>query len=100
MTNKVQKTAKNIESKKNETKDQKGWHITKPGTGEILHNIHVNGKSVTFAGLAWRGAFAYQWTKGTVNVIPFFNKQCAVDTAKAYTLLTGEAVKVVKVDLE
>ena len=100
MTNKVQKTAKNIESKKSETKDQKGWRITKPGTGELLQHIHANGKGVTFAGMTWGGVFAYQWTKDTVKVIPFFNKQCAVDTAKAYTLLTGEAVKVVKVDLE
>jgi hypothetical protein len=100
MAQSLSKTAKVCEHKKDTTKDQKGWHITKPGTGEILHNIHANGKSVTFAGLEWGGVFAYQWTNGTVNVIPFFNKQCAVDTAKAYTLLTGEAVKVVTVDLE
>lgn len=96
MKNKVQNTVASGEHKDTVT----CWLITRPETGEALHHVHTDGKGVTFAGLKWDGVFAYQWKKAASKATTFFNKQGALDIAKAYTLLTGEAVKVVKVDIE
>ena len=84
---------------KGETKDTVTcWFITRPETGEVLQ--HVNTSSIKcgieFAGLAWNGALAWKWRKAGENVCPFFNRKGAVDLAKAFELLTGERVTVVK----
>jgi hypothetical protein len=75
-----------------------GWFVVRSSTGEILQHVNVSTTSngVTFAGLAWRGVFAYQWTKTGDKVIPFFNQDGAVQLAKAVHLLSGEACTVIK----
>jgi hypothetical protein len=88
---------------KGDTKDTvEGWFITRPETGEVLQHVTVSTNApmlkggIEFAGLAWHGALAWKWRKAGENVCPFFNRKGAVDIAKAFRLLTGEKVAVVK----
>ncbi len=97
MSNTIQKTAT-----KGETKTVTGWFITRPETGDVLEHFSVSSTApmfkggVEYAGMKWGGVFAYSWRKADGKVKPFFQKAGAVKLARAFELLTGEKVAVVK----
>ncbi len=94
MQNTVQKKAIKGETKGTVT----GWFITRSETGEVLHPVNIScmKRCVEFAGFAWNGALVWKWLKAGEKVTPFFQKAGAMKLAKAFELLTGERVAVIK----
>ncbi len=87
---------------KGETKMVTCWFVTRDKTGEVLEHVAVSSNApmfkngVEYAGMTWDGVISYRWRKDGEKVTPFFQKSGAVKLAKAFELLTGERVAVVK----